>query len=211
MKFGKLITICFILLSFMVPVLANEEDVESTDPESIKKPGTYFIKVQVGEPGNEVTRYIKTTITFPKSKINEKNQEGIDASDIRIQPNTIQNLSNKELINKANVRAWSLIDGKSVPITKVMVKKSNESQVAYVVTFSTKKNTSIQANVYEGQVSKMSFETLAIYLSEEHQSNRWSITSIAVGMSILPIILILVVSFYLQKQLHASQQILYEK
>ncbi|WP_280683429.1 MULTISPECIES: hypothetical protein [unclassified Breznakia] len=210
MKIVKHCILLLVILCFMVPVLANDKEEETTNPESINKPGTYFIEIKVGEPGKETTRYIKTTITFPNTKINKKNQEGIDASDIRIPLNTMDSLTDKELIKKANARAWSLEDGRNVPITKVNVSKSKESQVAYTVTFSTKKNTTIISNVYEGKVTSLQFENLSIYLSEETKKNTWSITSITIAMSIIPLVLILMISIYLQRQLRTGQRILYD-
>lgn len=85
-------------------------------------------------------------VVFKGDKVrkNVGNQEGITACDFSLTAKQVkQKVSDSVLIKKAYAQAWNLLNGDSVPITKVDRSELKAKEETYDVTFSTAKGTSV--------------------------------------------------------------------
>lgn len=79
-----------------------------------------------------------------KVKKSQNNQEGITASDFKVNTKDAKNITDAQLIEKAYAQAWNLMNGDPVEITKVDRGKLTNKPDTYDITFSTAKGTSVK-------------------------------------------------------------------
>lgn len=135
-----------LLLCSFITISAQEETTEN--PEDVEESGTYFFKVSAEtENGETISKVIAVTLLNYTGEINETNQEGIDARNIRIQTQDVENLDDVEwVVQKSFAYAWSTKTGDRIPIVSVSFTKINNR--LYYVDLSTDKGTTKRIKAY---------------------------------------------------------------
>lgn len=87
----------------------------------------------------------KINVVFKGDKVrkNIEAQEGITAVDFTITSKVVKTITDAELIAEAYAQGWNLLNGDTVPVTKVDRSNLKKKEDTYDVTFSTAKGTSI--------------------------------------------------------------------
>lgn len=204
---GIVVLFHFLMMN-VVSVSAEEIDVI----EEIEEAGTYFIEVATKEgTGNEIVKVVRMNVLFPKTVISIENQEGIDAHDITIEKNKITTLASDELIALAGAHAWSLVDGRKIPIKHIVLEKAVEKGVDYTITFSTEKGTSTTIKVYEVEQQVLGLGNSYINLQELQYTNIVYVSLFAVLLIVIPLIAMTVAYIYTRREIKNTRKFLYNK
>ena len=179
MKKGRikyLAGLSILLLAGFTSVLSaraqTPEIISAEELKEVRQAGTYLVYMKAD--GSSLENLVKVTVTFPYTIINKTVGEGIDGSDFEYKDEVIEEIPLDELIEKANVYAWNLDDGSSVPITKAEV-EGKQGEVVQVA-FSTAKGTTITIQAVSGSVSLFERKDfMYTYPTDKEMPYGWSV------------------------------------
>jgi hypothetical protein len=118
--------------------------------QSATEAGTYPVTLYYTTPsGEQVNETVYITVYFPRTITDETVQEGIDASDLEIEKNLYNKLSDTDLIHLTKAHAWSLLNGSTIPL-QVQKRETIDAKLGlHKVTFTTINGTTITVNILE--------------------------------------------------------------
>ncbi|MFV0392854.1 MAG: hypothetical protein ACK5LC_00440 [Coprobacillaceae bacterium] len=204
--------LCILLTTFCsIRFVSGEETISEEELSNVSKAGTYDVQIDAyDDNGKKYSKVVKVIVTFPNSVINYDNQEGIDATDIKIdKTEDIMSFSNQDLVDKANAHAWDLQTGEKVEIDSVKIDTQNKTHV----TFATKKGTEITVNCISGVEVLTTQNSLYNYvLVDESRQEIWVDFGIFILLLMfLPILLFTIIYLLLQRKIKQIKQVLYTK
>ncbi|MGM0165986.1 hypothetical protein IGI39_000940 [Enterococcus sp. AZ135] len=218
MKISRRILILLLLLLFPTQAFAEEK------AEDELCSGTYFPTVTITNQKKQTKLPLKVTITSKKGKINEKKQVGIDGRDFEYdKKENLLGLKKEALAEMAEVRFWSLEDGKALAIDTFEVKTLDnvESQITFYnfeknvtkTVHAFKSGDEIHANKKYSHVSIQKYDNI----SGDTKERPWNIeyrtlfTYIIFMLTICPVILVLILIIFVYVQTKELNKIIYKK
>jgi len=209
MKYNKVIIFfsiisLFFLLPYHLITAAINEYIEYSE---IMEAGTYPITVYDKYNKNEKVIYI--TILYPRTVVNAKYHEAIDAFDAYIPQNIFYDLSDQEIINITKARAWNIEENVELKvIVKNRILKDAQSGW-YSVIFTTEKGTETIVNIIEVAEDVLTINNLSNFvdfmvLNDYHTT--WIFVTLLI---ILPTILLCIIKLYISYYLKYIKKLLY--
>lgn len=206
-----------ILISFSAVKVFAETDEELKieeieDVYAVKRAGLYYVQLSIDDDGIRAQRLLKINVLFSKSVLNKEAKEAIDARDFLLDEGRFEELSDSELILFSQAHAWDIETGESLPV-KVVNKELGERSGSYRVTFSTIKGTEVTINAYEGWVYKnllVDYKDQQLYDSGLRKSLTLPVILLS-SLFFLPILLVIILYFVVQRQLQQTRNILFKK
>ena len=184
----------------------------------IRQAGTYSVQITAEESGEMVDRVVQITIKYPYTVVDNKNGEGIDASDFEYQiGEPPEKLGDEQLIERANAHAWSLQDGSGIAITKTVVEKVSDYQ--YNISFYTGKGTGttvqavrIGAGILDNKEFMKVYGDGSIDRNFNWEDRYWMSFFIALFILVIaPTLMTCVLYFELRQETRELESLLYKK
>lgn len=186
--------------------------------------GTFFPKLVVETQDQKREFPLKVTITSENTKINKKKQVGIDGRNFEYdKKENILGKKKERLAEMAEIRFWSLADGKklSVDAVKVETLDNVESRITFynyeknvsTVVHAFKSNAEIHANKKYSGVNLQKYNNL----SGEGNERKWAIeyrtqfTYMIILLSLCPAILVIVLIVFIYIQTQEMGKIIFKK
>lgn len=154
-----------------------------------------------------------STIREPQVVFSAANQEGIKATDFKIEKDDLNKLTRQELIHKADGYAWSLKTGDSVEIIRATI-EAGKAENEYYVNLYTQKGTTMTLLVClnDRLVSSKGIQT--------NTFGNWFLGTVGdefarimlmlIAACSIPIICAGIFMFYMNRKLHRINKLLYE-
>lgn len=208
-----LITLCVLsIFTFPSPAKALEKDViDEKELSDVSEAGTYPVRVHIQEGSVTKEKIIYVTIVFPNTVVSKEDQEAIDAHGFEVKKGETKRLSNKEIIKKANARAWNTQNGENIRVKVVAIDELND--FTYEITFATERGTSTKVTVREVDevILKSSKESYYSSTSQLSLYSRYIIYGTMFIMFLIPFIVILIMYKRLSKLYKETEELLYEE
>lgn len=124
----KIIGISLLMLSLTVfiPIKAHAE---LKLPE---EPGTYPVETEYTEDSESAKRTFYVTVTTKNTVI--EGQSAIDAKAFELRETEVADLTEKEILNRSQAKAWSTKDGQLLSINHVDFSELRPTQGSYTIT-----------------------------------------------------------------------------
>lgn len=203
--------ILFVLILLFLPTKAFAAD----NSEEALGSGTYFPKLTIKTTDQKIERPLKVTITSENTKIDSEKQVGIDGRDFEYhKKENLLGLKKERLAEMAELRFWSLDDGRRLKIDEVEVETLDNVE-SRIIFYNFEKNISTSVHAFKSNVEidankKYSGVNLQKYnnLTGDGNERKWAIeyrtqfTYMIILLSLCPAILVivLIVCIYIQTQ-----------
>lgn len=204
----------FSCLSFFIPSTMEAKVYTKEEISTIEEAGTYPVRVYTkDEKGNDIESIFYVTLTFPNTVVSKANGEGIDASDFEVKKG--KTLTDQEVIDFANARAWSLGDGSEIPITKVV--RNERDGTLSEVSFMTEKGTTVTVKEIETVGESLFTNEEFMYLHTGSMKMVWEnlgfsqLTLLIIILLVCPVLLVSILFFLLQQKINRIKRLLFSK
>ncbi|MGL9727693.1 hypothetical protein [Enterococcus sp. DIV0756] len=217
---GKATMLLFLLVFLLFPVQALAEEESNTALYS----GTYFPNLTVNDQSKKRILPLKVTILSKNGEINKEKQVGIDGRDFEYpKKENLLGLKKEKLIELAELRIWSLEDGKPLKIDecKIETKDYVESQITF---YNFEKNISKTIRAYKsGDEIYASKKYTNVEIQKYHnisggpKERDWNIeyrslfTYMILLLSVCPVILVIVLIVFIYLQTTELNKIIVKK
>lgn len=236
----KFLLVIIFLSLFMIPVYAEEQPIPIANLEDISEPGKYTITLYyqdhngliykdtvvleitedaLGE--SELEDIVEDTVgsdfkiigqelpetgqEIPKSQV-----ERIFARNITVQVGVMDSISDRDLIQIAEVHAYNETTNQPVPITMVFRDKKTPTQ--YEITFATELRTSKAIIATETKAPEtVAWEDPKVVHKVFTEINAFTIAGSFVAMLVVPVMFISIVYVYVNKKIRDAEAILYQE
>lgn len=215
---GMVIVLLFVLSLFPMKVFAEEES------EQALYSGTYFPNLTVKEQNKERKIPLKVTISSKNGTVDTEKQVGIDGRDFEYdKKENLLGLDKERLAEMAELRLWSLEDGKALAIDECKLETIDyvESQITF---YNFEKNVSKTVHVFRsgGEIyASKRYTKVEIQkynnITGNSKEREWNIeyrslfTYMIMLLSVCPAILVIVLIVFIYLQTQELNKIIFKK
>lgn len=200
----KMLLVSMLLIHVFLTVSFADEEIKLIEDKSMQA-GTFPVYLIDKDPhGNEISKVVKVTVTFPNTIQNRSVNEAIDASDFKSTIDTIESMSHEDLRKIGKARAWSTLTGEDIPIVKTQVEKTGNH--SFKVTYTTEKGTNTTVNAIEFVDDLLPYNRVQYKIEERYELSAKVISLLVLAVAMIPIS----IGFYLVKQIDSKINDTYE-
>ncbi|QIK69185.1 hypothetical protein G7062_02285 [Erysipelothrix sp. HDW6C] len=228
----RLFIILISFVFFLVPIYSEEETVIPLDKvDEINEPGVYHISIPYVD---NLGRYYEQIVTLrisqddidkgiqidtePSPTIEKPPVETLpatgytellSANNIQLRVGITKTLTDNELIQIAQAKAWRSDTLAAIPIEDVVVKKT--SDLTYSITFSTRNGATITIHSTETKISDdpIQWDDEAMEYRSFESFTYMIITMSVIFLLLVPLGIVTITYFYIQRKTKKAEQTLY--